>query len=258
MRIAGPAFAHLHLVDARQPVLDRILDGDDVAVRLVEVLSVAYSVVDFPEPVGPVTRIVPYGLRYAVANRSSVSGRKPRSSSRSSACPLSRIRMTTFSPCTIGSVATRRSTLRPPTFSEMRPSCGMRRSAMLISAMTLSRLITPAWIERGERITSWSTPSMRNRMRRSCSVGSTWMSDARSLTACVMSRLTNLTIGASSMTSLTLLRSSFSEYSSAAACATVSTSASTRKYRSIVAGQLGRARDDRLVRASDGPGYQPR
>ena len=27
-------------------------------------LSVAYSVVDLPEPVGPVTRIVPYGLRY--------------------------------------------------------------------------------------------------------------------------------------------------------------------------------------------------
>ena len=45
---------------------------------------------------------------------------------------------------------------------------------------------------------------MRNRIRRSCSVGSTWMSDARSWTAWVISRLTNLTIGASSTTSLTL------------------------------------------------------
>ena len=34
----------------------------------------------------------------------------------------------------------------PPTFIEMRPSCGMRRSAMLMSAMTFRRLITPAWI----------------------------------------------------------------------------------------------------------------
>ena len=111
--------------------------------------------------------------------------------------------MTTFSPYTVGRVATRRSTGLPPTFSEMRPSWGMRRSAMLMSAMTLRRLITPAWMVRGERMTSWSTPSMRNRMRRSCSVGSTWMSDARSATAWVMSRLTNLTIGASSTTSLT-------------------------------------------------------
>ena len=75
---------------------------------------------------------------------------------------------------------------------------------MLMSAMTFRRLITPAWMLRGERITSCSTPSMRNRMRRSFSVGSTWMSDARSLTAWVTSRLTNLTIGASSTISETL------------------------------------------------------
>ena len=112
--------------------------------------------------------------------------------------------MTTFSPNTVGSVATRRSTGLPPTVSDMRPSWGSRRSAMLMSAITLSRLITPAWIDFGECMTSWSTPSMRNRMRRSFSAGSTWMSDARSFTAWVISRLTNLTIGASSMISLTL------------------------------------------------------
>ena len=69
---------------------------------------------------------------------------------------------------------------------------------MSISAMTLSRDTTPAAIERGWRMRSWSTPSMRNRMRRSCSVGSTWMSDARSCTAWRITRFTNLTIGASS------------------------------------------------------------
>ena len=41
-------------------------------------------------------------------------------------------------------------------------------------------------------MTSCSTPSMRNRMRRSCSVGSTWMSDARSSTAWVIEQVDEL------------------------------------------------------------------
>ena len=35
-----------------------------------KMLSVEYIVVDLPEPVGPVTRIAPYGFENAVANRS--------------------------------------------------------------------------------------------------------------------------------------------------------------------------------------------
>ncbi len=69
--------------------------------------------------------------------------------------------MTTFSPHTVGSVATRRSIFLPLALTESRPSCGMRRSAMLMSAMILSREMTPDWIARGERMTSCSTPSMR-------------------------------------------------------------------------------------------------
>ena len=69
--------------------------------------------------------------------------------------------MTTFSPHTVGRVATRRSILRPLALTESRPSCGMRRSAMLMSAMILSRLITPDWMLLGDRMISWSTPSMR-------------------------------------------------------------------------------------------------
>ena len=53
---------HLHLVDAGQPVLHRVLDRDDVDLGLATMFSVAYSVVDLPDPVGPVTRIIPYGL----------------------------------------------------------------------------------------------------------------------------------------------------------------------------------------------------
>ena len=50
----------------------------------------------------------------------------------------------------------------------------------------------------GERITSCSTPSTRNRIRTSVSVGSMWMSEARSSTALVSTMCTSLTMGASS------------------------------------------------------------
>ena len=59
--------ADLALVDdavlVRVQELDRILDGDDVAVVSVLILSIiAASVVDLPEPVGPVTSTSPRGL----------------------------------------------------------------------------------------------------------------------------------------------------------------------------------------------------
>ncbi len=114
-----------------------------------------------PEPVGPVTSMVPYGLLYDSSYRRMLAAWKPSSDKRSSAVFLSRIRMTTFSPLTVGRVATRRSTGRPSIVVLIRPSWGIRRSAMLMSAMTLSRLIMPFWMFRGERITSWSTPSIR-------------------------------------------------------------------------------------------------
>ena len=106
--------------------------------------------------------------------------------------------MTTFSPHTVGRVATRRSILRPPWLTDMRPSCGLRRSAMSMSLMILRREMTPFWMLLGARCISCSTPSMRYRTRRSCSAGSMWMSEARSWIAWLMSRLTKRTIGASS------------------------------------------------------------
>ena len=69
--------------------------------------------------------------------------------------------------------------------------------------MTLMRLMKPFWMFFGECITSWSTPSTRNRTRTSFSLGSMWTSDARSPTACVMIACTSLTIGASSRASST-------------------------------------------------------
>ena len=73
--------------------------------------------------------------------------------------------MTTFSPCTVGSVATRRSMRLPPCTTDMRPSCGRRRSAMSISLMIFRREMTPFWMLLGAFCISCSTPSMRYRTR---------------------------------------------------------------------------------------------
>ena len=115
---------------------------------------------------------------------------------------MSNTRITTFSPYTVGRVATRRSSALPPTFIEIRPSCGTRRSAMLRSAMTLSRLIRPPWMFFGAGgMGSCRTPSTRNLIRTLSSAGSRWTSEARSPTAWVMIALTSFTIGASSWAS---------------------------------------------------------
>ena len=114
---------------------------------------------------------------------------------------LSRMRMTTDSPCTLGRVTTRRSTWWPSMLSPMRPSCGTRRSAMSSSAMTLMRLTTPATIARGTTCASFSTPSMRRRTRIESISGSRWMSDAPCSTAWAMIWFASLMIGASSTVS---------------------------------------------------------
>ena len=99
--------------------------------------------------------------------------------------------------------------------------------------MIFSREIRPDWMFFGERMTSCSTPSIRYRTRTSRSAGSMWMSDARSCTAWVMSRLTSLTIGASSTTSFTEARSCSSSHSRAASAEMFSTSPSMRWWRSM-------------------------
>ena len=109
--------------------------------------------------------------------------------------------MTTFSPYTVGNVATRMSMGLPPTMRPMRPSCGTRRSAMSRSAMILRRLSTPDCMRRGIDMISCSTPSTRNRTTSSLACGSKWMSLAESSTDCAITELTSLTIGASSVAS---------------------------------------------------------
>ena len=63
-----------------------------------------------------------------------------------------------------GRVETRTSSVLPPSVSEMRPSCGMRFSAMSRRAMTLMRETMRGHAARaGRRVTSRSTPSTRKR-----------------------------------------------------------------------------------------------
>ena len=71
--------------------------------------------------------------------------------------------MTTPSPKSIGMTLTRTSTCRPPTWNLMRPSCGMRRSAMLRLARILMRLMIAAWNRCiwGGTEASCKTPSIR-------------------------------------------------------------------------------------------------
>ncbi len=85
----------------------------------------------------------------------------PRSVRSSRMEDLSRMRMTSFSPYTVGRLDTRRSIFLFAAFTEIRPSCGSRRSAMSMSAMIFRRLTTPAWIFRDWLVISCSTPSMR-------------------------------------------------------------------------------------------------
>ena len=107
--------------------------------------------------------------------------------------------MTTFSPSTVGSVATRMSSMRPTADvdSVMRPSCGLRRSAMSSFASTLRRVVTPAAIFFGTRCTSRSTPSTRKRMTRASSCASKCTSEAFSSAAWKMRALTSRTSGPS-------------------------------------------------------------
>ena len=102
------------------------------------------------------------------------------------------------------------SSMRPAAaaLSEMRPSCGLRRSAMSSFASTFRRVVTPGASRLGIRCISCSTPSIRKRTTSASSCGSKWTSLAPSSAAWKMIELTRRTSGASEMPSSTS-RSSF-------------------------------------------------
>ena len=112
---------------------------------------------------------------------------RPSESSVGSSGETSRMRIEMFSPCRVGTEARRRSTALPSLVSkEVRPSWGMRRSAMSMLPMILMRLTMPAWTSAGNSRSLCSTPSMRQRTCSASACGSTWMSEAFMLTASEM------------------------------------------------------------------------
>ena len=75
-------------------------------------------------------------------------------------------RITIFSPHTVSIVATRTSSSRPSTFTLIWPSCARLRSTMFMPAMILTLELSAAPVDVGRWAMSWSTPSIRKRMRR--------------------------------------------------------------------------------------------
>ena len=107
-------------------------------------LNAEYSVVVFPDPVGPVTSTMPYGDSMAPMKSLSALSVKPNLVRSRVRFPWSRIRITIFSPNSVGSDETRNSTVLLFILILMRPSCGTRRSEISRSLMILTREVTAA------------------------------------------------------------------------------------------------------------------
>ena len=134
--------------------------------------SAEYRVVDFPEPVGPVTRKIPSGKLITCSKIVWSSEKKPSWGRPKLRLSLSRIRITMLSPCTVGRVETRRSITFLPTFTLMRPSRGTRFSARLTLAINLVRDRIEGCRRLGGSCCSINLPSIRKRIRNFFSKGS--------------------------------------------------------------------------------------
>ena len=99
-------------------------------------------VVDFPEPVGPVIKIIPNGFAIAFARRSLDCRITPRLVRSTFEDIGSKIRITTFSPAFVGNVLTRKSYFVSPFMMLNRPSCGTRVSSILSEERIFIRVVT--------------------------------------------------------------------------------------------------------------------
>ncbi|CCY61155.1 uncharacterized protein BN572_00375 [Clostridium sp. CAG:264] len=109
-------------------------------------LKDVYSVVDLPEPVGPVTRIIPCGLLRIPSNTLISSSSRPSPLFGFVSPSLEVSRITVFSPYTVGRIDTRTSNSLRSTKIVIRPSCGFLFSAISIPPMILIRAVIPARI----------------------------------------------------------------------------------------------------------------
>ena len=95
-----------------------------------------------PEPVGPVTRMMPFGRSTIDFQRAWSSSEKPSSAKSRTSTSGSKMRITSFSPKAVGSVDKRSSTSCPSAMRVlMRPSCGRRFSTTSMRPRILMRLV---------------------------------------------------------------------------------------------------------------------
>ncbi len=174
--------------------------------------SVEYRVVVLPEPVGPVTSTMPFGLAVISFQRFWSSSEKPSSRKSRTSTSGSKMRITIFSPKAVGSVDRRSSTSACSSVRVlMRPSCGRRFSTTSMRPRILMRLVIAARTAAGIWYTWCSTPSMRKRTMPCSRRGSMWMSLARCSKAYCHSQSTMRTMCASLASNcLSLLPSSTS------------------------------------------------
>ena len=130
--------------------------------------------------------IIPCGFRMMAVRSFRSPSLTPSSSTLRIAARLSRIRITTFSPLIVGIIETRMSTVRVPALTPIRPSWGLRRSAMSIFARIFRRDTVAACSSAGTKILLCRIPSIRYRTRVYFVFGSMWMSLALYRTASEM------------------------------------------------------------------------
>ena len=113
-------------------------------------LRVLYSVVVLPEPVGPVTKIIPLALRVMSSHFCKSRPVSPNCSKERTSTSGSNTRITNFSPNAVGSVDNRSSVSWPLGVRVLsRPSCGLRFSATLSLAKIFIRATTAVIIPVG-------------------------------------------------------------------------------------------------------------
>ena len=142
--------------------------GSSRVIRFVSSLSSSltrvYMVEDLPLPVGPTIRMTPLVSEVSRSSfRFSDSGMPIAFRSSMAAWPP-RIRITAFSPCIVGSVESRISTVSPFSFTEALPSCGILLSTVSIRPMILMREMTESRSSFGIVRTLCSLPSILMRM----------------------------------------------------------------------------------------------
>ena len=145
--------------------------------------------VDFPLPVGPVTRIIPCGFFNISSNTLRSAGVSPSFDLSMLNPSLDAILITHFSPYTVGRLDTRISYSLPSTLMVIRPSCGFLFSEISIPDIILIRVVIAPRSVLSYWIISRRLPSILYLTRISLSIGSICISEALCLTACSITLL---------------------------------------------------------------------